>query len=464
MLAVRWYLRFGLSYRDLEELLAERGVEVDHVTLFRWVQRFTPLLVDAARPCRHAVGARWFVDETYVKVAGRWRYVYRAVDQHGQVIDVYVSARRDLAAARQVLHSGDHRPRRTRRGGDRPGPGARRPSSRSCCRTRSTTPTQYANNRVECDHGRLKARLRPMRGLKTDRTAASSSPATRSSRTCAAATTNSASRQTHAYESPQPSTNSPTRSDLGHRSLATLVAGDRATQQCRHHPPLQSPRRRHPPRQDHRRTPPVRYEPDGALHFEGTGETAWGTKWVLVACRSEHERGRMILDVDFVPQPGGEAAAAMACLERTAPLTPGAQAVVYDTALRGVHHQQILRHLGLIPINRVAAAKAGAKTPRRDKAERRTEKSTVIEAKTITRPDGTKRPSPSMPEPGPSASDGSPTTVSTTSTSFGGCTPSGGLTRPAPTAGTTNTPSPTISAAARSPSASTATTKTPSGS
>ncbi len=66
-----------------------------------------------------------------------------------------------------------------------------------------------------------------------------------------------------------------------------------------------------------------------------------------------------------------------------------AQAVVYDTALRGVHHQQILRHLGLIPINRVAAAKAGAKTTRRDKAERRTEKSTVIEAKTITRPDGT---------------------------------------------------------------------------
>ena len=54
MLAVRWYLRFGLSYRDLEELLAERGVDVDHVTLFRWVQRFTPLLVDAARPCRHA--------------------------------------------------------------------------------------------------------------------------------------------------------------------------------------------------------------------------------------------------------------------------------------------------------------------------------------------------------------------------------------------------------------------------
>jgi hypothetical protein len=67
LLAVRWYLRYGLSYRDLEELLAERGIEVDHVTLYRWVQRFTPLLVEAARPRRHAVGDRWFVDETYVK-------------------------------------------------------------------------------------------------------------------------------------------------------------------------------------------------------------------------------------------------------------------------------------------------------------------------------------------------------------------------------------------------------------
>jgi IS6 family transposase len=80
---VRWYLRFGLSYRDLDELLAERGVIVDHVTLHRWVQRFTPLLSDAARPRRHAVGRRGFVDETYVKVAGVWRYVYRAVDGYG---------------------------------------------------------------------------------------------------------------------------------------------------------------------------------------------------------------------------------------------------------------------------------------------------------------------------------------------------------------------------------------------
>jgi transposase-like protein len=103
VLAVRWYLRFGLSYRDFEELLAERGVEVDHVRVYRWVRRFTPLLADAARPCRHAVGDRWQVDETYVKVAGHWRYVYRAIDQFGQVIDVFVSARRDATAARRFF-------------------------------------------------------------------------------------------------------------------------------------------------------------------------------------------------------------------------------------------------------------------------------------------------------------------------------------------------------------------------
>ena len=110
VVAVRWYLRFGLSYRDVEELLAERGVEVDHVTIYRSVRRFTPMLIDAARPCRHAVGGRWFVDETYVKVAGSWRYVHRAIDEHGQVIDVLVSDRRDIAAGRRFFRTllGEH--------------------------------------------------------------------------------------------------------------------------------------------------------------------------------------------------------------------------------------------------------------------------------------------------------------------------------------------------------------------
>jgi IS6 family transposase len=98
--AVRWYLRYGLSYRDVEELLADRGIEVDHVTVYRWVQTFTSEFIDSARPARDVSGDRWFVDETYVKVGGRWAYLYRAVDQHGQVIDVLVCERRDGAAAR----------------------------------------------------------------------------------------------------------------------------------------------------------------------------------------------------------------------------------------------------------------------------------------------------------------------------------------------------------------------------
>ena len=101
--AVRWYLRYGLSYRDVEELLAERGVTVDPRHRYRWVQRFTPEFIKAARLCRHTPGDRWFVDGTYVKVAGRWTYLYWAIDQHGQVIDVQLSVRRDLAAARRFF-------------------------------------------------------------------------------------------------------------------------------------------------------------------------------------------------------------------------------------------------------------------------------------------------------------------------------------------------------------------------
>ena len=83
MVAVRWYLRYGLSYRDVEELLAERGVEVDHVIVYRWVQRYTPLLADAAWFARHTPGDRWFVDEDLREVNGAWRDVCRAIDQHG---------------------------------------------------------------------------------------------------------------------------------------------------------------------------------------------------------------------------------------------------------------------------------------------------------------------------------------------------------------------------------------------
>ena len=128
---------------------------------------------------------------------------------------------------------------------------------------------------------------------------------------------------------------------------------------------------------------PVRAEPDGGLHFEGTGDTAWGTKWVIVAARTKHRHGRIILDVDWVPTPGGEATTAMGCFDRLRPLLDGAQGVIYDTALRGVHHQHLLRDLGWLPVNRVTAAKASVKTPRRKGGER-VEKSTFIEDRTIT--------------------------------------------------------------------------------
>jgi transposase-like protein len=169
VLAVRWYLRFALSYRDIEELLAERGIEVDHTSIYRWVQRFTPLLADAARPCRHAVGSRWQVDETYLKVAGQWRYVYRAIDEFGQVIDVFVSRRRDAAAAREffdrTIATTKTRPVEvvTDRAATYP-IGLDELLPAAWHRTE-----RYANNRIEADHGRLKARLRPMRGLKQER-------------------------------------------------------------------------------------------------------------------------------------------------------------------------------------------------------------------------------------------------------------------------------------------------------
>ena len=165
MIAVRWYLRYGLSYRDVEELLAERGITVDHVTVYRWVQRFTPLLIDAARPCRHCPGDRWWVDETYLKVAGQWVYLYRAIDQFGQVIDVLVSQKRDLVATRRFFTRAlEHGPRPSEVTTDR-APAYPRVLDEllpAACHVME----QYANNPLESDHGRLKARVAPMRGLK----------------------------------------------------------------------------------------------------------------------------------------------------------------------------------------------------------------------------------------------------------------------------------------------------------
>jgi transposase-like protein len=151
-------------------LLAERSIMVDHVTIYRWVQRFTPEFIEAAQPARHLPGDRWFTDETYLKVAGTWTYLYRAIDQHGQVIDVLLSERRDLAAARRFFT-------RALRAGTVP---AEVTTDRAPVYPRILdelvpsalhTVEQHASNPIEADHGRLKARLRPMRGLKRRRSA-----------------------------------------------------------------------------------------------------------------------------------------------------------------------------------------------------------------------------------------------------------------------------------------------------
>ncbi len=159
-----------MSYRDVEELLTERGIEVDHVTIYRWVQRFTPLFLDAARPCRHGTGDQWFVDETCVKVAGRWIYLYRAIDQFGQVIDVLAAEKRDLATSHRfftrVLEQALQPTEVTT---DR-APAYLRVLDELLPAARHVL-AQYANNPIETDHGRLKSRLRPMRGLKRLRSA-----------------------------------------------------------------------------------------------------------------------------------------------------------------------------------------------------------------------------------------------------------------------------------------------------
>ena len=115
-LATRWYVRYRLSYADVVEWLAERGVMVDRSTVYRWVQRFLPLFAEAARSHRVPVGGKWRVDQTYCRLNGRWAYCYRAIDQEGQVVDVYFRAYgATLLRRRRSSNVCDHRDRRSAR-------------------------------------------------------------------------------------------------------------------------------------------------------------------------------------------------------------------------------------------------------------------------------------------------------------------------------------------------------------
>jgi transposase, IS6 family len=103
LLCVRWYVRYSLSYRDLEELMLERGLEVDHTTIYRWVQSYAPELDRRCRPHLKLTTDSWRVDETYVKVKGAWMYLYRAVDSAGNTLEFFLSATRDTQAAKRFF-------------------------------------------------------------------------------------------------------------------------------------------------------------------------------------------------------------------------------------------------------------------------------------------------------------------------------------------------------------------------
>lgn len=178
--AVFFYLRYAVSYRDLEEILAERGVTVDHATLNRWVVKFAPLIADRAQTRKRPTAKSWRMDETYIKVKGRWTYLYRAVDRDGQTIDFLLSERRDLAAARRFFKraiSSNGLPDRVvidKSGANLAGLQAVNVILKFTdrCRTVEIRQVKYLNNILEQDHRFIKRITRPMMGFKAFHSAA----------------------------------------------------------------------------------------------------------------------------------------------------------------------------------------------------------------------------------------------------------------------------------------------------
>jgi transposase-like protein len=172
LLCVRWYLRYALSYRDLEEMMSERGLSVVHTTIYRWVQRFAPELEKRIRPYLKKSNDSWRVDETYVKVRGQWMYLYRAVDSQGQTLDFLLNETRSKRAAkrffRKVLgqpHVSQPRVITVDGNGTYPPAIADLKEENLLNKAVQYRSSKYLNNLIEQDHRFIKRRVKPGLGF-----------------------------------------------------------------------------------------------------------------------------------------------------------------------------------------------------------------------------------------------------------------------------------------------------------
>jgi transposase, IS6 family len=178
LLCVRWYCKYGISYRDLAEMMQERGVEVDPATIFRWVQRYAPEIEKRVREYQGPRSGSWRVDETYVRVGGKWKYLFRAIDKHGQFIDFMLSDRRNTRAAYRFLRKAlktmsDCPPSSitTDKLASYPKAIRRLRQEGYLAHHAEHRASKYLNNIIEADHGALKRVIRPTRGFQRMRTA-----------------------------------------------------------------------------------------------------------------------------------------------------------------------------------------------------------------------------------------------------------------------------------------------------
>ena len=174
LVCFRWYAAYSLSYRYLEEMMQERGVAVDHSSINRWAIRFLPLLEKVFRKHKHAVGTSWRMDETYIKVNGAWKYLYRAVDKQGQTVDFPLTAKRYAAAARRFFEKAiRHNTVSDKVTMDKSG--ANQSALEQLNKERQVPieirQVKYLNNIVEQDHRAIKRVIRPMLGFKSFRAA-----------------------------------------------------------------------------------------------------------------------------------------------------------------------------------------------------------------------------------------------------------------------------------------------------